>query len=353
MQKPPLDGADPTASLPDHVLQHILTYLAVGTLYRRATRVCKRWNRLAHTRMIKSLFGFEIKWGDYATKQTQPATLPGGENMFACFALHPDGRMYGANKANFLISARGADPTALSTMHGHSNLIRALVLSPDGNRLYSASADHNIKVWDTNTNALLLTLIGHLSAVTSLAIAPDGLALYSGSAGGNVRVWSTGNGAQLRRVSGVDADPKKSRVVGALAVSPDGQHFWAGMQSGIEVFSTADGSRVRILNGHTGHVTALVFCHRSGLVYSSSRDRTIRVWSADDGSYVRRVDAGLRKHVTTLALSNDGQRLFAGDDTLIRVWNTSNGSSPVVKVNTSGRVFSLALSADGSLYSGQ
>ena len=69
--------------------------------------------------------------------------------------------------------------------------VRALALSPDGSRLYSASGDKTVKAWDTATGQCVATYEGHRDWVRALAISPDGSPLYSGSDDRTVKVWDT------------------------------------------------------------------------------------------------------------------------------------------------------------------
>jgi WD40 repeat protein len=46
----------------------------------------------------------------------------------------------------------------LQTLHGHTDWVRSVTFSPDGQTLASGSTDETIKVWDVNTGKCLRTL---------------------------------------------------------------------------------------------------------------------------------------------------------------------------------------------------
>ncbi|MFM8004552.1 MAG: WD40 repeat domain-containing protein, partial [Dolichospermum sp.] len=69
----------------------------------------------------------------------------------------------------------------LQTLTGHSNRIRSVAYSPDGQTLASGSVDDTIKLWDVKTGNLLQTLSDHSSSVCSVAYSPDGQTQASGS----------------------------------------------------------------------------------------------------------------------------------------------------------------------------
>ncbi|KIO15512.1 hypothetical protein M407DRAFT_87033, partial [Tulasnella calospora MUT 4182] len=70
--------------------------------------------------------------------------------------------------------------------------IWSVCLSPDGKLLASASVDKTIRLWNTETRALVgEPLTGHRDDVNSVCFSPDGKVLASGSNDGTVRLWDT------------------------------------------------------------------------------------------------------------------------------------------------------------------
>ena len=58
-----------------------------------------------------------------------------------------------------------ADGTVIRAFVGHTDYVRCLCISSDGNRLASGSSDASIRLWDINTGTQLLTMRGHRSTV--------------------------------------------------------------------------------------------------------------------------------------------------------------------------------------------
>ncbi|MBO3460830.1 serine/threonine protein kinase [Aetokthonos hydrillicola Thurmond2011] len=87
----------------------------------------------------------------------------------------------------------------IRTFSGHSNAVSSVTFSPippssleqrePRGILASASWDQTIKLWQINTGKEICTLSGHSNYVRSVAFSPDGQTLVSGSDDNTVKVW--------------------------------------------------------------------------------------------------------------------------------------------------------------------
>ena len=99
-----------------------------------------------------------------------------------------------------MISGRDADwDTCRSVLEGHLDWVNAVVFSPNGQLVASASDDSTVRVWETVTGQCHSVLEGHSGGVSAVVFSPDGQLVASASYDRTVRVWETATG-QCRSV---------------------------------------------------------------------------------------------------------------------------------------------------------
>lgn len=102
-------------------------------------------------------------------------------------------------------------------------LATVTALSTKGDLLAIALTDNSIQVYQTTDKKLLHTLMGHTDIISELEFSTDGEKLYSASHDTWVRVWDR-NGKQTGAFQPAGADDFPSEVLG-MALSADGQHL--------------------------------------------------------------------------------------------------------------------------------
>ncbi|KAJ2160668.1 hypothetical protein GGF46_002099 [Coemansia sp. RSA 552] len=199
-----------------------------------------------------------------------------------------------AEPANELVEEHYVVLESTITHYAHSGYVYSLLLgstsgSDDGEVLFSAASDGDIKLW--RLNGTLLEEIGCLDRNT-----------VSDSYGGS---------------AGVDEDV----CIHSLALD-DGLLF-AGLQSGgIEVWDLETMQRIRTLaSSSTTNVFSLVV--HAHCLYSGSADGSVRVWGSDLQP-LGWIGNGSGKSVLALVAASDDDLLISGlDDGAIVFWDTS------------------------------
>ncbi|NEP26129.1 MAG: hypothetical protein F6K49_30425 [Moorea sp. SIO3I6] len=202
-------------------------------------------------------------------------------------------------------------------LKGHSDLINAFAVSPDGHTLISASRDKTVKVWQLETNGgkLINSLIGHQGSVYALAVAPGWRIFASGGSDKRVLLWELDTGKLLYNLG------DHPGFVKVLAFSSDGNILVSGGYGGtLYVWDPKTRNRRYELTGHTGAIFSLAISPDNRILASGSYDCTIKLWDLSTATLL----STLTEHtgpITTLAFSPDNQSLASGSfDRTIKIW---------------------------------
>jgi ribosome assembly protein 4 len=189
-------------------------------------------------------------------------------------------------------------------MPGHAEAVVSLSFSPDNNHLASGSGDTTLRLWDLTTETPHFTCTGHKQWVLCVAWAPNSKKVASACKAGEIRVWDPDTGNILSRPM-----IGHKKWINCLSWQPYHQDpecrllASAGSDGDIRIWDTVLGQTVKTLAGHTASVTAVRW-GGGGLLYSSSRDRTIKMWRAEDGVMCKTF-TGHAHWVNNLALNTD------------------------------------------------
>jgi WD40 repeat protein len=282
--------------------------------------------------------------------------------------------------------ASGPENFALAhTLTGHSDEVRSVAFSPDGQFLVSGSSDFTVEGWNARTGESIGALAGNTGKVSSVTFSPDGELLASGGFDKTVRVWKLPDGEPFHALDHSD-------WVFSVAFSPDNRILASGgADKEIKLWNLKTGELLRVLAGHSHWVLSLAFGPDGRTLISSSADKTVRVWSlpqTDDpppafehpdwvrsvafgpgsrfvtsgsqGGAIRVWDlktgkpvrsfAGHSGPVLSVAIDSDGQLLASGgSDGKIKTWNLRTGEPLEILPGHPGGVESIAFSPDGHL----
>ncbi len=235
----------------------------------------------------------------------------------------------------------------LVRLDGHQNSVAALAVLADG-RIASGSFDNSIRIWGAKNGKELSRLDGHLNTVHALVVLPDGR-LVSGSSDHSIRFWDPDSGAELARLHGHDDSIHAlAALPGGRLASGSGNH-----ESGdctIRLWDVASGVELLKLEGHDSRVTALAVLPDGRLV-SGSDDQTISIWDPDSGTELARLD-GHENTVTALAVLADGRIVSGSTDDTVRLWDSARDGSRPLPDGHRRKITALAALPDGRVASG-
>src|SRR5262249_41382896 len=135
------------------------------------------------------------------------------------------------------------------------------------------------------------------------------------------------------------------------AFSPDGTRLALPVDKTIKIWDVASGRELRTLEGHMGHVSALVFSPDGAHLASTSWDGTVTLWDLTGAEAPRVLKAAYLSGQVCLAISPDGKHLAAGDGAgQVTVWDLARGKEPTKLVAATShpwQVISVDFSRDG------
>ncbi|CAI5720484.1 unnamed protein product [Hyaloperonospora brassicae] len=268
-------------------------------------------------------------------------------------------------------------------LSGHTDIVMALAVSPDGRWLVSASKDRTARLWDlrpTGGKQMGKTLpccvavcTGHTEALCAIAISQratsfaTGAAYYvTGSSDKTLKMWS------LQSLAGLYATPAKpapatlmvsslgtvkahDKDVNALAVSPNDRFIASASQDKlIKVWHSQQAGAGRLLTlagvcrGHKRGVWAVEFSPVDQCLASASGDKTVKVWSAKDFSCLKTFEGHTASVLNVQFACAGMQLLSAGADGLVKLWTIKSNECEATLDNHEDKIWALAVSKDSS-----
>ena len=241
----------------------------------------------------------------------------------------------------------------------HSGAVQQVALSPDGERIASASRDGFVTIWDRQTGRKLFPSFKASERVgTSVDFSPDGRLLATG--GGEDRtvlLWAAETGQLLRKLEELGTGVSK------VAFSPDGQRLAAAgwvrrggereARGELKIFDVASGERLLAVLGHDGPMWSVAFSPDGKRLATGSLDMTVKIWDAQSGEE-QRTFHGHSQPVYCVAFSPDGRLLASGgaqgsdpSEEAVKIWDGVTGQELFTLRGHAGGTWGVAFSPDG------
>ncbi len=221
---------------------------------------------------------------------------------------------------------------------GHSNTVKCIAISADGEIMASGSDDRKVKLWNADNGSILYTLSGHTDGISSIAVSADGKTIVSGSRDRTVKVWNGENGTLVHTLSG------HTNEISSVAISADGNTIVSGsLDRAVKIWDAASGTLIRTLTGHSDRVTSVAISSDNQIMASASYDKTIKVWNILDGQLIRAIK--VQSTADYVKILPDNQTIISKSGKGISSWNVQVESNEVT-----APIVSMKYPVDGTYY---
>jgi U3 small nucleolar RNA-associated protein 13 len=239
-------------------------------------------------------------------------------------------------------------------LYGHSNIVLACDVSPDGMWLASVSKDQSLRVWnlvghgEVPAGTCVAKGIGHTEAVGAVCFGkrPSNYNLrsshttawlFTGSKDKTIKSWDLGD--VIRKKMSVETSAESiaplkvrdstrghTKDINALCMAPnDGMLASASQDKTIVLWDPQTLSQVGTLNGHKRGVWSVEFSPVDKLCVSAGGDRMVKLWSLKDFRCLKTFEGHMASVLRCYFLSNGMQIMSSGADGLVKLWTIRNG----------------------------
>lgn len=282
----------------------------------------------------------EIQLRDSQTLQPIGETIR-GEGFFGV-GFSPDGeRIYTSTLLHEVRLWDGHTAAPLGGPMAHAREVFQCAFTHDGRWLITTCRDAQARVWNTATRELRIPPIPHPDEVINVAVAPDNDRFVTGCLDGAARIWSATSGKLL-------IPPLRHKgLLWAVAFSPDGERVLTGSADRTaQVWESRTGQPVGVAMRHDKAVFHAAFSPDGRCVLTSSEDGTARVWDAGTG---RAISHWMRHRapIWSARYSPDGRLIAtASNDGSARIWDARSGFPVSEPLTHPGEVHRVNFSSD-------
>ena len=195
------------------------------------------------------------------------------------FIFRQQGHHDGVNCVAFCSPNRLSSSSSPDLLDLFSGRNTSSFFTAGGGLVATGGVEGKVKLWHSQSGFCFVTFSDHTSSVEALVFTPQGNAVVSASMDGSVRAYDLLRYKNFRTFAAPDARVQ----FGSLAMDPSGEMVAAGSANGnysIYLWSMQTGQCLEIFSGHEARVSHLRFAPsgNDGILASCSWDSSFKIW---------------------------------------------------------------------------
>ncbi len=242
-----------------------------------------------------------------------------------------------------------------------SQKVLAVAMNKDSSLCAAGDRDGITHIIDMQNGEIVRKLKQHVEFVYAMALDPDTDHLITTGKDKSLRVWDMQNGTFLRDLAGIftsasartmNAQSLKAttkshtKTVTAIACDNEGRMATGGQDARVKYW--VNGEPMRSYEWHSGPISCVRFQPETHLLFSASKDKSIRSWNADNGAMVHKYQCHEDEVVSFAFITKD--RFVSVDASgVVLLWDVENEKALGELYRAPGQVQSMALDADKNL----
>jgi WD40 repeat protein len=248
-------------------------------------------------------------WDPATNKVTR--SVGDAKDGFLCVSWDPEGKTLAAGTPQNTLLFDGTSGKVLKTLAGPSYALAWL----EGGKHLATLLPDSIKVWDAAGGTLQTTI--PVADAQSLAVSPDAATFLTGSAAA-FAVHERATGKAVRRFDNLSGTEPPLWWAGKTLITGVGSLK-------LSQWDAETGKRLRVLEGHTGPISAVAVSPVGTLLATAAHDKTVRLWETATGKLTRTFGEHAAA-VVAVSFAPDGKLIAsAGADAKVLVWEASSG----------------------------